>query len=119
MDTAELTAVAAASLASRIPNAQQVATITTSAVRTAGWMHYNDRETTVRYTDGTTGTVDLSDTPYHEALERHADDEANYGDLPDVTLRLNPDPVSPADALLAGGVSGDPDRAADDDGGSR
>lgn len=90
MDISELTAAAQAVLRERAPADKPVDAIAVNSTRDeSGWVSY-DNVAFVAYCDGQTQLLDISGTEFAAALERHADDEAELGSVPDVTIPIPP-----------------------------
>ncbi|MCX4791992.1 hypothetical protein OG369_39785 [Streptomyces sp. NBC_01221] len=90
MDISELTAAAQAVLRERAPADKPVAAIAVNSTRDdSGWISY-DNVASVAYCDDQTQRLDISGTELAVALEKHADDEAELGSVPDVTIPILP-----------------------------
>ncbi|AVZ71018.1 hypothetical protein SLUN_00855 [Streptomyces lunaelactis] len=107
MDITQLSRAARAAVAPYESDGRSVVTLTTLTTnQPPGWLVYDTESVTARFCDGSQATIDLDRTPFAEALETYADQQAAiYGFLGALTLRLVPEPdgrpAVPLDARTA------------------
>jgi hypothetical protein len=94
-DMGALTAAARETLMDREDTGKAVTTVSVDTVHDdSGWISYADTATLTHH-DGTTQQLNIKDTALSRALELHADDEAELGIIPTVTIPV-PLPTVPA-----------------------
>ncbi|MGW3826578.1 hypothetical protein ACWEAF_30860 [Streptomyces sp. NPDC005071] len=99
MDISELTAAATEALADRESTGKAVTSITVEPIRDeSGWISYNDIAL-VTHHDGETRHLNIRDTALSVALDKYADDEAEFGSVQTVVIpwphNVHPDGPEP------------------------